>query len=77
VLGQWVPVRCRTEKIGGFSAHADWKEVVRWLEGMPSAPKRVFVTHGEPDAAQAMAKHIRDRFGWDVTVPGYGDKIEI
>src|SRR2546425_3240177 len=23
VLGQWVPVRCRVEKIGGFSAHAD------------------------------------------------------
>src|SRR4029077_19087625 len=69
VLGQWVAVRCRVEKIGGFSAHADWKEVVRWLEGMPSAQKRVFVTHGEPEAAQAMAVHIRERFGWDVIVP--------
>ena len=38
VLGQWIPVRCRTEKIGGFSAHADWKEAIRWLEGMPSPP---------------------------------------
>src|SRR2546427_195357 len=27
VLGQWIPVRCRIEKIGGFSAHADWKEI--------------------------------------------------
>ena len=35
VLGQWIPVRCKIEKIGGFSAHADWKEVVRWLEEMP------------------------------------------
>ena len=77
VLGQWVPVRCRVEKIGGFSAHADWKEVVRWLEGIPSPPKRVFVTHGEPDAAQAMARHIRERFGWDVTVPGYGERLEL
>src|SRR6185295_2891247 len=24
VLGQWIPVRCRIAKIGGFSAHADW-----------------------------------------------------
>src|SRR5438552_16422713 len=77
VLGQWVPVRCRIEKIGGFSAHADWKEVVRWLEGMPTAPKRVFVTHGEPEAAQAMAGHIRDRFGWAITVPSYGDRAEL
>src|SRR5213594_2824063 len=24
VFGQWLPVRCGIEKIGGFSAHADW-----------------------------------------------------
>jgi len=77
VLGQWIPVRCRTEKIGGFSAHADWKEVVRWLEGMPSPPRKVFVTHGEPEAADAMAGHIRDRFGWQVEVPQYGEKFEL
>jgi metallo-beta-lactamase family protein len=77
VLGQWVPVRCRIEKIGGFSAHADWKEVVRWLEGMPAAPRRVFVTHGEPEAAQAMAGHIRERFGWQIEVPQYGERFEL
>jgi metallo-beta-lactamase family protein len=77
VLGQWVPVRCKTEKIGGFSAHADWKEIVRWLEGMPSPPQKVFITHGEPRAAEAMAGRIRDRFGWDVAVPAYGDKVRI
>jgi len=77
VLGQWIPVRCKIEKIGGFSAHADWKEVVRWLEGMPAAPRRVFITHGEPDAAQAMAGHLRDRFGWQIEVPQYGEKFEL
>ena len=77
VLGQWIPVRCRTEKIGGFSAHADWKEVLRWLEDMPSPPRRVFVTHGEPDAAEAMAGHLRDRFGWQIEVPQYGEKFEL
>lgn len=77
VLGQWIPVRCRIEKIGGFSAHADWKEVVRWLEDMPSAPRHVFVTHGEPEAADAMAQHIRERFGWAIEVPQYGEKFEL
>jgi metallo-beta-lactamase family protein len=77
VLGQWIPVRCKLEKIGGFSAHADWKEVVRWLEDMPSPPRRVFVTHGEPDAAEAMAGHLRDRFGWQIEVPQYGEKFEL
>ena len=77
VLGQWVPVKCGIEKIGGFSAHADWKEIVRWLEGMPAPPRRVFVTHGEPDAATAMANRIRERFGWQIEVPQYGERFEL
>jgi metallo-beta-lactamase family protein len=77
VLGQWISVRCRIEKIGGFSAHADWKEVVRWLEDLPAPPRKVFVTHGEPVAAEAMAGHLRDRFGWQIEVPQYGEKFEL
>ncbi|HEU5239638.1 MAG TPA: MBL fold metallo-hydrolase [Pyrinomonadaceae bacterium] len=77
VLGQWVPVRCKIEKIGGFSAHADWKEIIRWLEGMPSPPRRTFVTHGEPEAAEAMAHRIRERFGWAIEVPQYGERVEL
>ena len=77
IFGQWVPVRCRIERITSFSAHADWKEIIHWLEGMQSPPRRTFVTHGEPVAANAMAEHIRERFGWEVTVPSYGDKVEI
>ncbi|HEV7858403.1 MAG TPA: MBL fold metallo-hydrolase [Pyrinomonadaceae bacterium] len=77
VMGQWVPVRCRIERIGGFSAHADWKEVLRWLAGLPSAPRRVFVTHGEPEPANAMREHIQERFGWTVEVPQYGEKFDL
>jgi metallo-beta-lactamase family protein len=77
ILGQWIPVRCAIEKIGGFSAHADWKEVIRWLEGMPSPPKRVFVTHGEIGSAEAMAKRIRERFGWTIEVPKYGERFDL
>src|SRR5262245_12518938 len=77
VLGQWIPVRCKIERIGGFSAHADWKEIVRWLQDMPQPPKRVFVTHGETGSAQAMASHIRERFGGNIEVPQYGERVEL
>jgi metallo-beta-lactamase family protein len=77
ILGQWIPVRCRIEKISGFSAHADWKEILRWLEGMPFAPLRTFLTHGEPEAANAMAGHIKERYGWTVEVPQYGERFEL
>ncbi|MBK8148171.1 MAG: MBL fold metallo-hydrolase [Acidobacteria bacterium] len=77
IMKQWIPVRCRIEKVEGFSAHADWKAVIRWLEGLPNTPKMVFTTHGEPDAAEAMAGHIRDRFGWNVMVPEYQQTVEL
>ena len=78
VLGQWIPVRCRTAKIGGFSAHADWGEVLRWLQGMEGGvPRQTFLTHGEPEAANAMAGHIKEKFGWKMHVPQYGERIEL
>ena len=77
IMKNWVPVRCHVEKVEGFSAHADWKGVIRWLEGLPNTPKGVFTTHGEPDAAEAMAQHIRDRFGWNVLVPEYEQTVEL
>src|SRR5947209_953032 len=56
VLGQWIPVRCHVERIGGFSAHADWQEVLRWLAPLKDTPPRkTFLTHGEEGPATAMA----------------------
>lgn len=77
IMKSWVPVRCHVEKVEGFSAHADWKAVLRWLSGLHTPPRTVFTTHGEPDAAAAMADHIRDRFGWNVVVPHYEQTVEL
>ncbi|HKU74415.1 MAG TPA: MBL fold metallo-hydrolase [Pyrinomonadaceae bacterium] len=78
IMGQRVPVRCRIAKIGGFSAHADYGEVLRWLGGIESGvPRQTFLTHGEPEAANAMAGHIKEKFGWNVHVPQYGEKVEL
>lgn len=77
IMKNWVPVRCNVEKVEGFSAHADWKAVIRWLSGLKSTPTTVFTTHGEPEAAEAMAGHIRDEFGWRVIAPEYGQTVEL
>jgi len=77
IMKNWIPVRCHVEKVEGFSAHADWKAVLRWLSGLKTTPKMVFTTHGEPDAAEAMAGHIRDEFGWNVIVPEYQQTVDL
>jgi metallo-beta-lactamase family protein len=78
IMKNWIPVRCRVEKVEGFSAHADWKAVLRWLSPLkPNPPKTVFTTHGEPESARAMAGHIRDEFGWNVEVPQFEQTVEL
>ncbi len=77
LMRQDTPVLCHVESIEGFSAHADWQGVLRWLEGMPGSPREVFITHGEGDAAISMAQHITDKFHWNTSIPKYADKFEI
>lgn len=78
IMKNWIPVRCRVEKVEGFSAHADWKAVLRWLSPLrPNPPKIVFTTHGEPESAEAMAAHIREEFGWNVQAPQFEQQVEL
>lgn len=73
-----VPVNCQVVKLDGFSAHADYEEILTWLEPLRiNPPTRTFVVHGEPPAASAMAGHLRERFGWQVSVPDYGDSFDL
>ncbi|MFC7671027.1 MBL fold metallo-hydrolase RNA specificity domain-containing protein [Hymenobacter humi] len=72
IFGQMVPVRCQIERLDGFSAHADCQELLRWLGQFREPPKRTFVVHGEPAAAEALARAMREQLGWaNVKVPDY------
>ncbi len=75
IHGAMWPVHAQISKINGFSAHADRNELIRWLNGIDTPPRKVFVVHGEPDAAQAFAEKITDEKGWPVHVPAYNDEV--
>jgi metallo-beta-lactamase family protein len=75
ILGEKHPVRASVKRIGGFSGHADQGELMKWIGGMKTRPKRVFVTHGEPEAAEALAGLLRTELGAEVTVPAYEDSV--
>ena len=75
IHGAYVPVRAEVVKMDSLSAHADYVEILDWLRGFQRPPKRTFVTHGEPAAADEMRRRIAESFGWDVRVPEYGEKV--
>jgi metallo-beta-lactamase family protein len=57
--------------VRGFSAHADRDELLAWLTSLHTPPRRVFVNHGEAEAASAFQRFLRERTGWEVEVPAY------
>lgn len=75
IFGEMQPLRARIEKISGFSAHADRNELLRWITALKKPPRRVFITHGEPDAANAFKKFLSEKTGWPCTVPEYQQAI--
>lgn len=77
ILGQSYPVRIRTEKIEGFSAHAGMDDLRRWVDGFTSPPRRVFLTHGEEESISGLSGYISSKNGWRVTAPDYMDEFDI
>lgn len=77
IHGRFIPVRARIETISALSAHADQPEIIEWLKRSPAPPKRVFINHGEPQAADALRVKIRDTLGWNVTIPCEGEAFEL
>lgn len=75
MFGQEVEIKARVENIDGFSGHADYREILAWLMGFNKAPERIFLVHGEPHSATALAGHIQSQFKWDVTVPAEDDHV--
>jgi len=74
ILGQQYPVKAKVVRIHGFSAHADKDELLEWLQGLKTAPRRVFVVHGEDESAKAFGNYITEETTWPVTVPAYQDE---
>jgi len=75
ILGQEYPVIARIAKINGFSAHADKEELFEWLSGLKKPPRKLFVVHGEAESANKFGDYIREKTGWEVTVPAYQDEV--
>lgn len=69
IHGQFVPVRATVKTIENLSAHADYDEIVRWLTPSNLHPKKVFVVHGEKQAAESLKSILHLKFGWDAIVP--------
>jgi metallo-beta-lactamase family protein len=87
--GQEIDVRCRVRSISGFSAHADEHELEAWLAhfgraaaaghaaGSGEVPKKVFIVHGDPDAAEAFAARVGSELKMDAHVAKHRETVTL
>ncbi len=77
IHGEYVRLRAQVAQISNLSAHADGNEIVQWLSHFSIPPKQTFITHGEPDGADALRKRIEEELRWQCRVPDYRESFEL
>lgn len=71
INGDKIYINAEIHKLGGYSAHADQKELVEWVELMSEKPGAIRLVHGEREAQNALSE-VLERKGYNV-VPITGD----
>jgi metallo-beta-lactamase family protein len=77
IHGELIDVRARVELVESMSAHADSTEILRWLGGFGTPPRRTFIVHGEPTAMEALSESIHTRLGWDTKMPEHRETVPL
>ena len=68
LFGQWIPIRAEIATLPALSGHGDADELMRWLGGFATPPRRTFVVHGEPSASEALRVRIGRDLRWNCDV---------
>jgi len=74
VYGEKIKVRANRLMINGFSAHADQKDMLKWMSGFETLDK-VFLVHGERDKQEVFKKAIEDQLHKTVHIVEYAEEI--
>lgn len=59
--GERVFIRAGIHVLSGYSAHADQRELIEWVESMSHKPARIKLVHGEPVAQHALATLLLEK----------------
>jgi metallo-beta-lactamase family protein len=77
ILGEPVRVGAEIAALDGFSAHADQRELVEWVNRLDPTPRRIFLVHGELAPAEVLAGVLRARTAADVRIPEKGEEFDL
>ena len=69
ILGDMYKVGANVERCNGFSAHADYSEMIDWLNSIDTSRlKKIYLVHGEKSQQEGFKKHLADAGYKDVEI---------
>jgi metallo-beta-lactamase family protein len=80
IFGETYKRRAQVRVLNGFSGHADHDGLLNWVRALRRRPEHVFLVHGEPDAAKALAAGLKDDLGFksgQVRIPAMHQIFEV
>ena len=70
--------RADIEIMDSFSAHADRKEIVEFLENQKSRVKKIFLVHGELDRQQSLVSYLKENgFEQEIVIPKLAQEFDL
>ena len=76
IMNDDVVVRAHIDYYDGLSAHADQRELLRWLGTLANKP-RLYAVHGEPQSAATFSEVVRRSLGIEASVATRGLTVEL
>ncbi|XAS65729.1 MBL fold metallo-hydrolase [Micrococcaceae bacterium Sec5.8] len=77
IYGEDIKIRAEVVQMENLSAHADGDGLMAWMKAAERAPRMTYITHGEPDASDALRLRIKRELGWRTRVPEHLETVSI
>ena len=78
IMGDTYPVNASIETINAFSAHADYKEALEWLNKLDTSRlKKIFLVHGEKESQEFFKDFLHKNGYKHVQIVKYGETYSL
>jgi metallo-beta-lactamase family protein len=77
IYGEDVKIHAEVIQMESLSAHADSDGLIAWMKAAEKEPRMTYITHGEPEASDALRIRIKRELGWRARVPERLEQISI
>jgi KH/beta-lactamase-domain protein len=72
-----IDVRCKVNRIEGFSGHSDYNQIIRFIQKMRPKLQQIFVNHGEKRKCEMLSFNLARMFKLPVYHPKVQEAIKI